>query len=118
VDGQVDKYKAHLVKKGYSQVLGIYYIETFSHVVKLSYLRILIAFGAKYDYEVHQMDIKFAFLNGELEENNYMRQPQGFIQTNKNNFVCNLNKCLYELKQSLRAWFAHIDTYLLQNGFE
>jgi hypothetical protein len=100
VDGQVDKHKAHLVKKGYSQVLGIYYIEIFSHVVKLSSLKKFIAFAAKYDYEVHQMSIKIAFLNGELEEDIHMRQPQGFIQTNKNNFVCKLNKCLYELKQS------------------
>jgi hypothetical protein len=118
MDGQVDKYKAHLVKKGYSQFLGIYYIEIFSHVVKLSSLSILIAFGVEYDYEVHQMDIKIAFLNGELEGKIYMRQPQCFIQTNKNNFVCNLNKCLYELKKSLQTWFAHTNTYLLQNGFE
>jgi hypothetical protein len=61
VDGQVDEYKAHLVAKGYSQVLGINYTETFSLVVKLSFIRIIMAFATKYNYEVHQMDIKAAF---------------------------------------------------------
>ncbi len=67
MDGQVDKYNAHLVTKGYSQVLGIYYIETSSPIVKSNFLKISIAFVVEYDYEVHQMDIKIAFLNGELE---------------------------------------------------
>jgi hypothetical protein len=73
VDGRVDEYKAHLVAKGYSQVPGIDYIETFSLVIKLSSIRIIMAFATKYNYEVYQMDIKAAFLNGEFEEKNYMR---------------------------------------------
>jgi hypothetical protein len=99
VDGQVDEYKVHLVAKGYSQVLGIDYIETFSLVVKLTFIRIIMAFATKYNYEVHQMDIKAYFLNGEFEGKNYMKQPKGFVQTSKNNLVCKLNKNIYALNK-------------------
>jgi len=115
---QVDKYKVRLIAKGYSQVWSIHYTKTFSFVVKLSSNRIIIT--VENDYKVHQIDIKIVFWMVNLRKRYiYMRQPKGFIKTKKDNLVCKLNKSLYGLKlQSSWAWYARINTYLLQNGFE
>ena len=77
-DGKVQTYKARLVAKGYSQIQGIDYDETFSPVAKIRSIRILLAIAAYHDYEIWQMDVKTAFLNGNLEEEVYMIQPEGF----------------------------------------
>ena len=77
-DGKVDTYKARLVAKGFRQREGIDYEETFSPVAMLKSIRILLVIAAHYDYEVWQMDVKTAFLNGFIEENIFMEQPKGF----------------------------------------
>jgi hypothetical protein len=91
------------VAKGYSQVEGVDFNETFAPVAKFTTIRCILAIGAAMDLDIHQMDVKTAFLNGELEEDIYMDQPQGFVQDGKEDVVCKLKKSLYGLKQSPRA---------------
>ena len=114
-NGSPMKYKAILVAKGYSQVHGIDYNETFSLVAKMDSIRLALAIAASRQWEVHHMDVKCAFLNGYLTEEIYMQQPQGF-DTNPS-LVCNLRKSLYGLKQAPRAWYAKIDSFLLSLNF-
>ena len=78
-DGTIDKYKARLVVKGFRQKEGLDYFDTYSPVTRITSIRLLIALAAMYDLQIHQMDVKTAFLNGELEEEIYMEQPEGFI---------------------------------------
>eukprot|EP00253_Pinus_taeda_P006774 PITA_06774 len=115
-DGKVDKHKARLVAKGFSQVEGIDYTETFSPVAKMNSIRLVLSFAASLKWEVHQMDVKSAFLHGDLHEEIYMEQPIGFIQTDSS-LVCRLKKSLYGLKQAPRAWYAKMDSFLLESGF-
>eukprot|EP00253_Pinus_taeda_P019768 PITA_19768 len=77
-EGKVEKYKAQLIEKGYSQVLGINFGDIFSHVAKVTSIRLLLSVAATFDFEVEQMDVKIAFLHGDLEEEIYMKQPEGF----------------------------------------
>ena len=111
--GNVVRYKARLVAKGYSQVAGVDFNETFAPVAKFSTIRCILALGAIMDLEMHQMDVKTAFLNGDLEEDIYMDQPQGFVQ---GNMVCKLKKSLYGLKQSPRAWYECIHAFFVKEG--
>jgi len=78
-DGSVDKYKARLVAKGFKQRENIDFFDTFSPVTRITSIRVLIALAAIHNLEVHQMDVKTGFLNGELEEEIYMEQPEGFV---------------------------------------
>ena len=78
-DGKVDKHKARLVAKGFSQVEGIDYTETFAPVAKMNSIRLVLSLAASYKWEVHQMDVKSAFLHGDLHEEIYMEQPPSFI---------------------------------------
>ena len=94
------------------------YEETFSHVARFETVRTLLALAAQLSWSVYQFDVKSAFLNGELEEEVYVSQPKGFIISGKEEQVYKLNKALYGLKQAPRAWYAKIDSYFLQNGFE
>ncbi|KAG8502451.1 hypothetical protein CXB51_000402 [Gossypium anomalum] len=96
------RYKARLVAKGYAQKEGIHYNDVFSPVVKHSSIRILMALVAQLNLELAQLDIKTAFLLGELEEEIYMTQPEGYKDAGGRNWVCKLNKSLYGLKQSPR----------------
>ncbi|KAE8686610.1 Detected protein of unknown function [Hibiscus syriacus] len=98
------RYKARLVAKGYAQTEGVDYNEVFSPVVKHSSIRILLALVAQLDLELVQMDVKTAFLHGDLDEEIYMTQPDGFKVAEKEEMVCKLEKSLYELKQSPRQW--------------
>ena len=111
--GNVVRYKARLVAKGYSQVAGVDFNETFAPVAKFSTIRCILALGAIMDLEMHQMDVKTAFLNGDLEEDIYMDQPQGFVQ---GDMVCKLKKSLYGLKQSPRAWYECIHAFFVKEG--
>eukprot|EP00253_Pinus_taeda_P002954 PITA_02954 len=115
-DGKVDKHKARLVAKGFSQVEGIDYTETFSPVAKMNSIRLVLSLAASLKWEVHQMGVKSAFLHGDLHEEIYMEQPIGFIQTDSS-LVCRLKKSLYGLKQAPRAWYAQMDSFLLESGF-
>ena len=104
-DGVVVRNKARLVAKGYSQQEGIDYDETFAPVARLEAIRIFLAFAAHSNFKVYQMDVKSAFLNGELAEEVYVSQPPGFENTDFPGFVYRLLKALYGLKQAPRAWY-------------
>jgi transposase InsO family protein len=117
VSGIVVRHKARLVAKGFAQVHGVDFHETFAPVAKFTTIRCILAIGAALDLEMHQMDVKTAFLNGDLEEDIYMVQPEGFVQQGNEHLVCKLQKSLYGLKQSPRAWYQKIDTFLLAHGF-
>ena len=112
------RYRAHLVAKGFTQIPGIDYDETFSPVARFESLRLLLALATLEDWEIHQMDVKSAFLNGVLDEEIYMEQPIGFITTGKETKVCHLKKAIYGLKQASRAWNLQFHGLLTGIGFK
>ena len=114
-DGSPLKYKEILVAKGYSQVNGIDYNEDFALVAKMDCIRLALAIVASKQWELHHMDVKCSFLNGDLTEEIYMQKPEGFLSNPS--LVCKLNKSLYALKQALGAWYAKIDGFFLSLGF-
>ncbi|KAK9083162.1 hypothetical protein Scep_029633 [Stephania cephalantha] len=115
--GNIERHKARLVAKCYNQKDGIDYKETFSPVSKKDSLRIIMALVAHYNLELHQMDVKTAFLNGDLEEEVYMDQPEGFLTTGKENLVCKLKKSIYGLKQASRQWYIKFNNTITSYGF-
>ncbi|GBE88792.1 Retrovirus-related Pol polyprotein from transposon TNT 1-94 [Sparassis crispa] len=114
-DGEIEKYKARLVAKGFTQVEGLDFNETFAPVAKFASVRTLLALAAKLDLEIHQMDVKSAFLNGDLDEEIYMKVPPGFRRSNS--LVWKLNKALYGLKQAGREWYKKIRAEFEALGF-
>ena len=98
VDGTIERYKAFLVAKGYTQHEGINDEENFSHVVRFTSIRLILAIIASMDQELHQMGVKTAFLNGELDEEIYMEQPVGFITQGQEHKVCSLLKSICSVK--------------------
>ena len=104
--------------KGYTQKEGIDYDETFSPVAMLKSIKILLFIAAHYDYEIWQMDVKTAFLNGNLEEELYMMQLEGFIAKNQEHMVCKLNRSIYGLKQASRLWNIRFDQAIKSFAFE
>ena len=116
--GEIERFKARLVAKGFTQREGIDYNETFSPVSCKDAFRIIMALVAHYDLELHQMDVKTAFLNGELEENVFMAQPKGFVVKGKENMGCHLRKSIYGLKQASRQWYLKFDSIIKKFGFK
>ncbi|KAL8104298.1 hypothetical protein AgCh_028500 [Apium graveolens] len=116
-DGIITRNKVRLVAKGYSQQEGIDYDETFAPVARLEAIRIFLAYAAHKKFTVFQMDVKSAFLNGELEEEVYVEQPPGFVDTKHPDYVYRLDKALYGLKQAPRAWYETLAQFLLESGF-
>ena len=116
-DGSLDKYKAWLVANGFTQVEGIDYEETFSLVVEFQSIRTLAALVARRDLELHQMDVKTAFLNGELEKEIYMKQPKGSVVQGNEDKVYKVNRALYELKQASRQWYKKFHQAIGEIGF-
>src|SRR3954466_10070986 len=116
-DGNVSVYKARLVAKGFRQIQGVDYEETFSPIVMLKSIRILLAIAAYYDYEMWQMDVKTAFLNGNIEEELYMVQPECFIHPKDAGKVCKLQQSIYVLKQASRSWNLGFDEVIKAFGF-
>ena len=111
------RYKARLVAKGFAQRKGKEYDEIFAPVVRHTSIWILLALVAIYDLELEQLDVKTAFLHGDLDEDIYMEQPEGFVVEGKSELVCKLKKSLYGLKQSPRQWYKRFDHFMLENGF-
>ncbi|RVW64469.1 Retrovirus-related Pol polyprotein from transposon RE2 [Vitis vinifera] len=115
-DGGVDKYKARLVAKGYKQEFGVDYKEVFAPVAKLDTIRFVLSMAAQKSWSIHQLDVKSAFLHGELEEEVYIDQPPGYVKQGYENQVYKLKKALYGLKQAPRAWYSCIDAYFTEEG--
>ena len=116
-DGTIDKYKARLVAKGYTQKEGEDFFDTYSPVARLTTIRALISLAASYGLIIHQMDVKTAFLNGELDEEIYMDQPDGFVVKDQESKVCKLLMPLYGLKQVPKRWHEKFDRTLTSAGF-
>ena len=116
-DGSVERHKARLVAQGFSQKFGSDYDETFCPVVRLESLRTVIALAVQNGLKIHQVDVTTAFLNGELLEEVYMKQPKGFIVKGQEHLVCRLKRSIYGLKQSPRCWNYALDTKLKKMGF-
>lgn len=114
-NGDVDKYKARLVARGFSQEKGFDYNETYSPTAKLTTFRVLLSIANHFGYEMYQMDVKCAFLNGQLKEDIYMTQPEGFVKDKT--MVCKLNKSLYGLKQASRVWNERFNQFIIEIGF-
>ena len=117
VDGSIEKYKEQFVARGFSQKEGIDYEETFAPVARYTSIRTIIALTAKMKWKLHQMDVKTTFLNGVIEEEVYIEQPQGFEFEYRKTRVCRLKMDLYGLKQAPRAWYGRIDNFLMSLGF-
>ncbi|GJY20268.1 zinc finger, CCHC-type containing protein [Tanacetum coccineum] len=117
VDGSIDKYKARLVIQGFRQKEGIDFFDTYAPVARITTIRLLLALAAIHDLVIHQMDVKTAFLNGDLDEEIYMKQPEGFVMPGHESKVCKLKKSLYGLKQAPKQWHQKFDDVVLSNGF-
>ena len=117
-DGTLDRHKARLVARGYTQTYGIDYQETFAPVAKLNTIRIMISLAVNLDWPLLQYDIKNAFLNGELKEEIYMDIPPGYEDPTATGKVCKLKKALYGLKQSPRAWFCRFSQKMKSLGYK
>src|SRR4051812_3388828 len=115
---KVDRYKVGLVAKGYSQMCGIGYDETFAPVAKMSTVRMLVSCEANFDWPLHQLDVKNAFLHGDLQEEVYMEMPPGFGSKQTAGKVCRLKNSLYGLKQSPRAWFDRFRRAMCKVGYK
>ena len=117
-DGTIDKYKARLVVQGFRQKAGYDFFDTYSPVTKHTSIRTLLAIAALHNLEIHQMDVKTAFLYGELEDEIYMKQPEGFVVPGQEHKVCRLKRSLYGLKQAPLQWHMKFDEVMLSNGFK
>ncbi|KAK8574321.1 hypothetical protein V6N13_016122 [Hibiscus sabdariffa] len=117
MDGNVQTYKGRLVAKGFRIIHGIDYDETFSPVAMFKSIQILLAIAAFHDYEIWQMDVKTSFLNGKLEEDVYMTQPEGFVTPENAGKVCKLQRSIYGLKQASRSWNLHFNDAIKEFGF-
>ena len=104
VEGTVDEFKARLVAKGYSQKEGNYYENTFALVAKMITIRLMISLATRFDWVFHQINVKSTFLNGDLREEIYLVQHEGFVKQGKEHLVCKLKNPLYGLKQAPRSW--------------
>ncbi|KAH9743311.1 hypothetical protein KPL70_003257 [Citrus sinensis] len=114
---QVEQYHARLVVKGYAKKEGIDFNEIFLPMVRLTTVRIVLAMCATFDLHLEQLDVKTIILYGELEEEIYMLQPEGFAEIGKENLVYRLNKSLYGLKQAPRCWYKRFDSFIMSLGY-
>ncbi len=112
INGSIHKYKARLVAKGLTQLIEIDYVETFSPIVKINSICILLTLIVHYDYEVHQIDVKTTFLNVILHEHIYMVILEGLTTPSQPNLVSKLFKYIYGLRQSSWAWYERFDIFL------
>jgi hypothetical protein len=115
--GQVTRNKARFICKGYAQIEGNEFEETFAPIARMEAIWFLLAYAFSKNVKVYQMDVKSNFLNGELEEEVYIEQPEGFQLLENEDYVCKLKKVVYGLKQAPRAWYSRLDKCLQQVGF-
>jgi hypothetical protein len=111
------RYKSRLVARGFTQIPGLDFTDTFSPVMKMTSFRALLAFAAKHDLEIYQADVDTAFLYGEIHEDLYMEQPEGYKDQDKPNHVCKLKKAIYGLKQAGRQWHEQLKKRMEEFGF-
>ena len=111
------KYKTRLVVKGFSQKQGIDFDKIFSPVVKMSSIRVVLGLVASLDLELEQLDVKTTFLHGDLKEEIYMDQPEGFKLKGNEHMVCKLKKSLYGLKQAPRQWYKKFDLFMVGHRY-
>jgi hypothetical protein len=116
-DSSIDRYKARLLAKWFTQTYGVDYQESFAPVTKMNTIKILLSCAANLDWELQQFDIKNSFLFGELEEEVYMEVPLGFSDKRTKGKVCKLKKALYGLKQSPRAWLDKFSKAMISFGY-
>ena len=116
-NGEVDKYKACLVAKGYKQQHGVDYTKVFSPVGRHDTIRLVVALAAQNVWPIFQLDVKSAFLHGYLEEQVFIDQPPAYVKIGNEHKVYKLKKALYGLKQALRAWYSRIESYFIKAGF-
>jgi len=112
------RYKAQLVVKDFGQKKGIDFEEIFSPVVKMPSIRVVLGLITSLNLEIEQLDVKTTFLHGDLEEEIYMVQPEGFVVKGKENFVCRLRKNLYGLKLAPRQWYRKFDSFMMDHGYD
>ncbi|WJX13388.1 hypothetical protein P8452_03779 [Trifolium repens] len=112
------RYKTRLVVKGFKQREGIDFGEIFAPIVKMQSIRLVLGLAASLDLEVEQMDVKTAFLHGDLHEEIYMEQPDGFVEKGKEDYVCKLVKSLYGLKQAPRQWYQKFNSVMIEHGYK
>ena len=118
VDGTLEKHKAQLVAKGYSQKEGIDFVETFASTEKWTTIHALLSLAAQNGWKIYQINVKTTFFNGDLKETVYMTQPEGYVSNGKEHQVCKLIKSLYGLKQAPRAWYEKLIEHLLTLDFK
>ena len=116
-DGTEERPKSRLVARGFTQQYGVDFAETFSPVIKTTTLRTVLGIAVTKNWSLRQLDVNHAFLQARLSDEVYMTQPPGFIDKDRPNYVCRLNKAIYGLKQSPRAWYKELKKYLLSLGF-
>ncbi|GKE31849.1 ribonuclease H-like domain-containing protein [Tanacetum coccineum] len=116
-DGTLSRYKARLVANGSNQQHGVDFDETFSPVVKTATIRTVLSLVVSQQWPIYQLDVKNAFLNGDLSKTVYMHQPPSFVDSRYPNHVCLLKRSLYGLKQAPRAWFQRFTSYVTRAGF-
>lgn len=116
-DGSINKYKARLVAKGYVQRHGIDFDEVFAPVARIETVRFIIALAASNGWEIHHLDVKTAFLHGELKEEVYVNQPEEFLIKGSESKVYKLNKALHGLRQALREWNNKLNKILKELNF-
>jgi hypothetical protein len=117
LDGSIDRLKSRLVVKGYTQLYGLDFNDTFSPVVRASTVRIVLSIAVSRGWNMRQLDVKNAFLYGLLQEHVYTEQPPSYADSSHPNHVCHLKKAIYGLKQAPRAWFHWFSHFLLTVGF-
>jgi len=116
--GEIYQHKVQVVAKGYSQIHRVDYTDTYAPVARMESMRTILHIGATLDWEINQLDIKTAFLNGDLEEEVYMEQPEGWKEAGKEDWVYQLNKMLYGLKQAGRGWSSRLHREMVNAGFQ